>query len=44
MANNDNMHDWVADCNGKGQERTVRDGGDSRLLMMAAAVEDGGSR
>jgi hypothetical protein len=36
-------HDWVAaDCNGKGQEQAVRDGRDSRVVMMAAVAEDGG--
>jgi hypothetical protein len=35
------MHDWAADCAGEGQERAVRDGRDSGVVMMAAAVEDG---
>ncbi len=42
VADNNNMLDWAADCNGEGQERAVRDGGDSRVVMMAAAAEDGG--
>ncbi len=41
VADDVNMHDWVADCNGEGQERAVRDGRDSGVVMMAAAVEDG---
>ncbi len=44
MADDDNMQDWVADCNGEGQERAVRDGGDRGVVMMAVAVEDGGGR
>jgi hypothetical protein len=44
VADDDNMQDWVADCDGEGQERAVRDGGDSRVVMMAVAVEDSGSR
>ncbi len=43
MADDDNTQDWVADCDGEGQERVVRDGRDSRVVMMAVAVEDGGS-
>jgi hypothetical protein len=42
VADNNNMHDWAADCNGEGQEQAVRDGRDSRVVMMAAAAEDGG--
>ncbi len=41
VADDDNMHDWVADCDGEGRERAVRDGGDSGVVMMAAAAEDG---
>ncbi len=41
MVDNEDMRDWVADCNGEGQERAVRDGGDSGVVMMAAAAEDG---
>jgi hypothetical protein len=33
----DSSQDWVADYDGEGQERAVRDGGDSRVAMMAAA-------
>ncbi len=40
MADNNDTHDWVADCDGEGRERAVRDGGDSGVVMMAAAVED----
>jgi hypothetical protein len=36
------MQDWVANCDGEGQERAVRDGRDSRVVMMAVAVEDDG--
>ena len=42
VADDDNTQDWVADCNGEGRERAVRDGGDSGVVMMAVAVEDGG--
>jgi hypothetical protein len=42
VADNNNMHDWVADCDGEGRERAVRDGGDSGVVMMAAAAEDDG--
>jgi hypothetical protein len=42
VADNNNSHDWVVDCNGEGQERAVKDGGDSRVVMMAAAAEDSG--
>ncbi len=41
VADDNNMRDWVAECNGEGQERAVRDGGDSIVVIMAAAVEDG---
>jgi hypothetical protein len=44
VADDGDTHDWVADCDGEGQERAVRDGGDSRVVMMAAAVEDSGGR
>ncbi len=33
----------MVDCDGEGQEQVVRDSGDSRVVMMAAAGEDGGS-
>jgi hypothetical protein len=44
VADNDSMRDWVADCNGEGREQAVRYSGDSRVVMMAVAVEDGGGR
>ena len=40
MADDDSMQDWAADCNGEGQERAMRDGRDSGVVMMAVAVED----
>ncbi len=40
VADNNDTCDWVADCDGEGQERAVRDGGDSRVVMMAAAAAD----
>jgi hypothetical protein len=42
VADDDNTRDWAADCNGEGQELAVRDVGDSGVVMMAVAVEDGG--
>jgi hypothetical protein len=44
VADNNDMRDWVGDCDGEGRERAVRDGGDSGVVMMAAAAEDGGGR
>ncbi len=44
VAEDNGMQDWAADYNGKGQERAAREGGDSRVAMMAVAAEDGGSR
>jgi hypothetical protein len=44
VADDNDMHDWVADCNGEGRERAVRDGGDSRVVMMAAAAADNNSK
>jgi hypothetical protein len=44
VVDNDHRRDWAADCDGEGRERVVRDCGDSRVVMMAAAVEGGGSR
>ncbi len=38
----DNTRDWVADCNGEGGERAMRDSRDSQVVMMAAAAEDSG--
>jgi hypothetical protein len=43
-ADNGGMQDWVADYDGEGQERAARDGGDSRVAMIAAVAEDGGCR
>ncbi len=43
VADNNNTQDWAADCNGEGQERAVRDGRDSEVVMMAVAAEHGGS-
>jgi hypothetical protein len=43
VADDDNTRDWAADCNGEERERAVRDGGDSRVVIMAMAVEDGDS-
>ncbi len=41
------LQDRAADYDGEGHERAVRDGGDSRVAMMAAAkmaaAEDSGS-
>jgi hypothetical protein len=42
VADDHDMHDWAADCDGEGRERAVRDGGDSGVVMMAAAAEEGG--
>ncbi len=42
VADDGNTQDWAAGCNGEGQERVVRDGGDCRVVMIAVAVEDGG--
>jgi hypothetical protein len=42
VADDDDMRDWAADCDGEGQEQVVRDGGDSGVVMMAAAAEDSG--
>jgi hypothetical protein len=44
VADDKDMHDWAADCNGEGQERAVRNSGDSGVVMMAAAAEDSGGR
>jgi hypothetical protein len=37
----DNTPDWAADWDGEGREGAVRDGRDSRVVMMAAAEKDG---
>ncbi len=42
VADDKDTRDWVADYNGEGQERAVRDGGYIGMMMMAVAVEDGG--
>ncbi len=42
MMEDDDTQDWVADCNGEGRERAVRDGRDSGVMMMDAAAEYGG--
>ncbi len=36
-ADDDGLQDWVAECDGEGQERAARDGGDSGVVMKAAA-------
>jgi hypothetical protein len=38
VADDNDMRDWTADCNGKGQEWAVKDGRDSGVVMMAAVV------
>jgi hypothetical protein len=42
VADDNDMQDWVADFNGEGRERAVREDGDSKVVMMAVAVEDSG--
>jgi hypothetical protein len=42
VVDKEDTRDWAAGCNGEGQERTVRDGGDSGVVMMAVAAEDWG--
>jgi hypothetical protein len=44
VADNDDTHDWVADCDGEGGEQAVRDDGDSRVVMMAAGAVDNDSK
>jgi hypothetical protein len=44
VAEDDDTQDWVADCDGEGQERAVRDGRDSGVAMMDAAAEYGSGR
>ncbi len=39
---NNGMQDWAADYDREGQEQVAREGGDSRVAMMAAGAEDGG--
>ena len=43
VADNKDMRDWVADCNGEGREWAVRDGRDSGVVMMAVAAADNDS-
>jgi hypothetical protein len=43
VVDDNDKRDWVADCDGEGGEQVVRDSGDSRVVMMAAVAEDGGS-
>ncbi len=40
VADEDDTRDWAADYDGEGREQATRDGGDSGVVMMAAAVED----
>ncbi len=42
MVDDDDTRDWVADCDGEGGERAVRDSRDSGVVMEAVAAEDGG--
>jgi hypothetical protein len=42
VGDKDDTQDWAADCNGEGQERAVREGGDCGVVMMDVALEDGG--
>ncbi len=42
VAADNGMQDWVLDYDGEGQEWAMREGGDSGVVMMAVAVEDGG--
>ncbi len=44
VADDDDMQDWAADCDGEGQERVVRDSGDSGVVIMAMAAEHGSGR
>ncbi len=44
VADDDDTQDWAAGCNQEGCKRAVRDDGDSKVVMMAVAVEDGGGR
>ncbi len=44
VADNNDMHDWVADCNGEGQERAVRDGRDSGVVIVAAKAVNNDSK
>ncbi len=42
VAENNGMQDWAADYDREGQEQVAREGRDSGVAMMAAAMEDGG--
>jgi hypothetical protein len=42
-AEDNGMQDQAADYDGDGQEQVAREGGDSGMVMMAEAAEDGGS-
>jgi hypothetical protein len=44
VADDNNTPDWAADCDGEGREQAVRDGGDSGVVMMAAAAADNDSK
>ncbi len=44
MADDEDTQDCAVDCNREGRERAARDGGESGVVMMAGAAEDGGSR
>ncbi len=44
VTDNNNTRDWGADCDGEGKDWAVRVSRDSRVVMMAAAAEDGGDR
>jgi hypothetical protein len=41
VAEDNDTQDWAANCDGEGQERAVRDGRDSRVVMMDGAAEYG---
>ncbi len=43
VADYNDTRDWAAECDGEGQERVVRDGGDSGVVMIAAAAADNNS-
>ncbi len=43
VPDDNNTRDWVVECGGEGRERAVRDGGHSRVVMMAAAAADNNS-
>ncbi len=44
VVDDNNTQVWVADCDGEGQERAVRDSRDSKAVMMAVAAEDGSGK